>query len=75
MKKNSKTINCFSYQWCKDYIKEKGYSQRFISIKTGIKQSNLNKYLNGKAIPNLRNVALIAKVLDCTVDDLIEEVE
>lgn len=41
---------------------------------TGISRISMSKYMNGKAIPNIRNLFKIATVLDCPIEELTGEV-
>ena len=47
----------------------KGFTQQMLSEKTGIPQSVISRYLNGRSMPGLYNIDKIAKVLNCSVDE------
>ena len=48
----------------------KGMTQEQLSMATGIQQSQLSNYINGKTSPSFYNVDKIARALDCRTDDL-----
>lgn len=47
----------------------KGFLQNDLSEATGISQSRLSNYINGKMWPSFINLAKIAKALNCSMDD------
>lgn len=47
----------------------KGFLQNDLSEATGIPQSQLSNYINGKSLPNIINLIRIAKALNCSMDD------
>lgn len=49
---------------------QKGYSQKKLAEISGVEPSMLNKYENGKKIPNHRTVQKIASALGCEVGQL-----
>lgn len=51
--------------------KEKGYTQRELAYRTGIPESVISAYENGKKNPGLNNVVLLATAMDVTTDELI----
>ena len=67
--------NCFSYQWCSDYSKELGYTRKDLAKLLNCSNANVSNWLNGKVCPSLYYVVKFAKLLNCNVEDLIEEVE
>lgn len=50
-----------------------GIQQQQLSDETGISYVTINKYIKGKAIPNAINISRIAKVLHCSVDELVDD--
>ncbi len=50
----------------------KGMSLRELANQTGISKSTLNNLENGKQIPNLRHIELIAKVLEVSMSSLYD---
>ena len=48
----------------------KGMTQADLSSATGIQQSLLSNYITGKTAPSFCNADKIAKVLECSMDDL-----
>lgn len=53
----------------------RGINQLELSNSTGIAQSILNGYVNGKASPTICRAIKIAKALDCSVDELVHNLE
>lgn len=49
----------------------KGYTQQQLADAIGVKQESISQWETGKYIPNMRQLALMAKELDCSLDDLI----
>lgn len=47
----------------------KGFLQNDLSEATGIPQSQLSNYINGKSLPNIINLIKITKALNCSMDD------
>lgn len=47
----------------------KGVTQFDLVILTGIQQSLLSDYMNGKKVPSFYNVDKIARALDCSVEE------
>ena len=50
---------------------DRGLSQSELALKLGITQSALCQYENGKRVPNANMLLNIARVLTCTVDELL----
>ena len=48
-----------------------GFTQREVEQETGITQSNLTKYENGKLEPNLENIGILADFYGISVDWLL----
>ena len=48
-----------------------GLSQKEVSERTGIQQSALSNYINGKVTPSIYNSRKIAKVVGCSIDELV----
>ena len=55
-----------------EIIKESGYSQREIADMTGIMQSTISKYMNGKMMPSVKNIVNLAYALNCDVRELCD---
>ena len=47
-----------------------GYGQTELARESGLSVTTINKYLNGKALPNFYHVKRLARVLHCDVNDL-----
>ena len=52
-------------------MRQLGLDQNDIAIRTGISQPMFSRYMTGKSIPNIYNTEKIAKVLRCSIDELI----
>lgn len=52
---------------------EKHLKQMDLALKLGIKSNTLSQYETGDRNPSVEMLAKIAKVLDCTVDELIND--
>jgi len=60
----------------KFYREKRGYSIRALALKMGLKSpSGLSKYENFKASPRIDTLYQIAKVLEISIYDLIEDSE
>ena len=57
----------------KEMIKKSGYSQKEVAKKLNISEVNLSNWCSGKMIPRLDNAYNLAKLLNCKIDELIEE--
>lgn len=62
----------FSGAKLKEMMDIKGYSQRFLSEKTNIAQSNLSYYLRGITTPSKKTVQVLANELCVDVDELLK---
>ena len=52
-------------------MKEKGLSQRQLSLKTGISEAAICKYVSGARTPHIETIGKIAEVLGVTSDYLL----
>ena len=55
-----------------EIIKESGYSQREVADMTGIMQSTISKYMNGKMMPSVKNIVNLAYALNCDIRELCD---
>ena len=53
-----------------EFREEKGYTQKQLAELLKISENYLNKIERGKRIPSLKLAVIIAKLLDCTLNDL-----
>lgn len=51
-------------------MRRKCITQEELSYRTGIHQTIISKYINGKHTPSLYNADKIAKALNCSLDEL-----
>lgn len=56
----------------KEVRKSKKISQEELAILINIDRTAISHYENGRMIPNLERLVQIAKVLNVTLDDLVE---
>ncbi|NLG33616.1 MAG: helix-turn-helix transcriptional regulator [Syntrophomonadaceae bacterium] len=50
---------------------KKGWSQKYLSEKTGIPSSNISRYESGKRQPDIYTLRKLADLLECTADYLL----
>lgn len=62
-------LECFSRHLAKLMVEE-GYNQMSLSERTGINQSCISRYLNGKIFPDLPSLMAIADALHVNLDYL-----
>ena len=74
----SKIDTCSDAGWKKEFARRlrkkiamRGITQTNISELTGISQPLLSLYVQGKSLPSAQKVSALAKVLGCSVNDLI----
>lgn len=65
-------------QWRREFsfklrrrLKDTRTTQMTLSIKTGISERIISRYVNGSSIPSAYNLEKIANALDCDMDDLV----
>ena len=56
----------------RDLRENKGLSQENIARELNIKQQAVAKWENGLALPRADKLPQLAKILDCTIDELFE---
>lgn len=54
--------------------KAKGYSQTSLAKKLGVDQSAVSLWESGKTLPRVEMATRVAKLLDCTLDELFESI-
>jgi transcriptional regulator with XRE-family HTH domain len=52
-----------------------GLTQKQLSEKSGISQPNISDVENGRVVPTVVTAAKLAKALNCTIDDLLDDKE
>lgn len=55
----------------KDTLCETQITQKELSALTGISQITISNYITGKSVPSLYAANIIARALDCGIDDLV----
>lgn len=58
-----------------EVIKQKGYQKQFVAKKVGVSKTQFANWCTNKAVPSVLNAMVLAKMLDCKVEDLFEIVE
>lgn len=53
--------------------KLKGKTQKELSESIGVNQSSISHFENGIRLPSLQTAQALAKALDCSVDELLED--
>lgn len=59
----------------KEYMQRIGMTGKELSRKSGISEAAISRILNDVRLGNLKSWIAITGALDCTLDDLFEEVE
>ncbi len=57
------------------YRKEKGWTQRELAERLGVKPSTITQYETGVRKPDIVTLKKLANILDCTTDQLLEPIE
>lgn len=60
-----------AHEKIKELMKEKGISSIQLATAVGVSQAMMSYILNGLREPNVATLARMAKMLECTVDDLL----
>lgn len=53
-------------------IEESGLKKRYIAKQVGVNENTITNWIKGRSYPALDKAVLLANLLECTVDDLIE---
>ena len=56
----------------RDMLLDANMSQKELAIDTGLAESSISDYLNGRKLPGIRALVNIAYVLDCDFNDLMD---
>lgn len=57
----------------KKVMNEKGYNITTLSNVSGIGKSSLSQYLSGKNIPSEERIEVLAKILECSLEELSKD--
>jgi transcriptional regulator with XRE-family HTH domain len=57
----------------KELRRAKGYTQKFVAKKLNVNQAAISHWENGKNAPTKKYHQKIAKLYECTVDDLLKD--
>ena len=53
-------------------LQRNNMTQKDLSVKTGLTEVSISRYVQGKRIPKINDCLKISKVLNCTVEELFE---
>lgn len=56
-------------------MNEFGYTQRTLSIDSGISESSISRYISGTRLPDVKALINISLALNCSIDDLLGVME
>lgn len=59
----------------KEYRFENGITQAELAARIGANQNTVSQYENGKRLPNVRIAHRLSEVLECSVKELLKEME
>ncbi|GGP14212.1 helix-turn-helix transcriptional regulator [Oceanobacillus neutriphilus] len=51
-------------------IQEKGLKNKWVANQLNVSPNIISRWVNNKSMPSVENLFLLAKLLDCKVDDL-----
>ncbi|MED1789210.1 helix-turn-helix transcriptional regulator [Brevibacillus laterosporus] len=54
----------------KEILEERGVKQKWLQERVGMSQSAINRIINGKSVPILKDAIRIARVLQLHVEDI-----
>lgn len=57
------------------YRKAKGWTQRELAERLGVRPPTITQYETGARKPDIVTLKKLAKILDCTTDQLLEPIE
>lgn len=57
----------------KHYMKENGYTQKELAIRSGCTESSISRYLSNERIPKIKALQNIAIALGVTVNELVSD--
>lgn len=58
---------------CKELREERGLTQKEFADKLGLDQSTVSLWENGKTQPRTKLLVKIARILGCTVEELVSD--
>lgn len=58
-----------------EYRKRKGWTQRELAERLGVTTPTITQYETGARKPDIVTLKKLAKLLDCTTDQLLEPIE
>ena len=57
----------------KNRRKQLGYSQYDLARMLGVDQTAVHSWEQGKSLPNAKRLPAIARILNCSIDELLQE--
>ncbi len=59
----------------KEFRLKNNYTQRYIAYKLGVSQQSVDKWEQGKSIPNIVHLIKLANLMQCSVDELVNSLK
>ena len=59
----------------KEFRQKNNYTQRYVAYKLGVSQQSVDKWEQGKSIPNIVHLVKLAKLMQCSVDELVDSIK
>ena len=59
----------------KGILESRGITQKEFAKTLGIERNTLNNYVNNKRQMNYETLHMVSKALECSIDELLEDVE
>jgi putative transcriptional regulator len=56
-------------------IEDRGLMKKYVAKKLGVSPSQISNWISGKSYPTLNKAFKLAKLLQCKVDDLYEDID
>ena len=56
----------------KEIIEESGYPQIEVADETGLSQTTISRYINGKQMPSVKAIVNLAYILNCDIRELMD---
>ena len=59
----------------KEFRQKNNYTQRYVAYKLGVSQQSVDKWEQGKSVPNIVHLVKLAKLMQCSVDELVNSIK
>lgn len=57
----------------REFREKIGINQQLFAHKIGVKQATVSRWESGKIAPKFEKIPQIARILDCTIDDIFQK--